>query len=458
MGACKRVGQAVLGANALAVQQAHVGLIVPIQAHVTTHATVLAGPKGAHKRHAAEQQARTRSHGIADKLNSVGHQLASVKTVVGHHASRKQEVEFEQVKAPLGRCHTQALGNIGAHLGVANVKYQGTGPVEVGSLSTQKVQDPLGVLGSQARLALTDKRCHPQARQHTLLVRRGRQGSHALRELLSIGVKPVTHLGKAVVHLEQQVGAQVNQAGRRLVQALKIGQQLILVDVAVVAIPAGVAKDLAGGQRSHTAGVKPGVEHPRQVALPHKQAHELVRLVCRQLAQRSLLLKYQLVLRRVLTNHRKAIALVQGSGEKNVVNKAQVAIAKTMLVARQGVFSRKTVVAAPVQAVLCHKRARHKLKARHRGPNRALDAVGPGLVPVEVDGLRAAHVALKRGQNGSHHHRHGRRHPHAPGITAAHGANPQLTGICSRAGVSCRINLDKARLALNLVLNKKTNL
>ena len=141
-----------------------------------------------------------------------------------------------------------------------------------------------------------------------------------------------------------------------------------------------------------------------------------------------------------------------------MVNKAQVAIAKTVLVAGQRIFSRKTVVAAPVQAVLCHKRARHKLEARHRGPNRALDAVGPGLVPVEVDGLRAAHVALKRGQNGSHQHRHGRGHPHAPGVASAHGANPQLAGIRSRAGVSCRVNLDKARRAIDLVLNKKANL
>ena len=197
---------------------------------------------------------------------------------MGHHASRKQEVEFKQVKTPLSRCHTQALGNIGAHLGVANVKHQSAGPVEVCPFGTQKVQNPLGVLSGQARLALADKRRHPQARQHALLVRRVGQGSHAIGELLGIGVKPVTHLGKAVVHLEQHVGARVNHTGAHLIEALKICQQLILVDVAVVAIPAGVAKDLAGGQRSHAGSIKPCVEHPRQVALPHKQAHELVRL------------------------------------------------------------------------------------------------------------------------------------------------------------------------------------
>ncbi len=141
-----------------------------------------------------------------------------------------------------------------------------------------------------------------------------------------------------------------------------------------------------------------------------------------------------------------------------MVNKAQVAVAKTVLVAGQWVLAHKTVVAAPVQLVLLHKLARDKREARRPSPNRALHAVGPGLVPVEVDGLRPAHIALQRGHDAGHGHRRGRRHAHAPGVPVAHGANAQFTGILGGTGVARRVHLDKARRTLGLVLNKQTDL
>ena len=94
MGASDGVREAALGAHALAVEQAHVGDIVPVEAHIAADTAELRSTEGARERHAAQVEPRTLGDAFAQKVEGVGHELAAVHAIVFHKARSIEEIKF----------------------------------------------------------------------------------------------------------------------------------------------------------------------------------------------------------------------------------------------------------------------------------------------------------------------------------------------------------------------------
>ena len=251
------VAHGVLRGHALAMDDAHIELVVIVQPNVAADAAVIHLAERRAQRHAAAQDQRALGR-LANEVHRLAHDL-SARAVRGRlHAHGVQEVQLQKAEAPVLHRRLQALADVFARLGIIEIPDPEAAPVAArdDGLAVVAAQEPVGVLRRHLGLKLAAERIEPEPRDHAERAHAVGDALQAVREFLPVDAQPVAHMGlEAVVDLEH-----IKLHGR-VRHGLEVFEDLLLGDVLIVIVPARVAADGLRRRGRHVLQGKPQVEH-----------------------------------------------------------------------------------------------------------------------------------------------------------------------------------------------------
>ena len=114
--------------NALTVNQAHDGRIVPIKADITAYAAVVKHPEGGHERHAAAENELIAAH-FAQQLHGARHPRGAALPVSAEGRGGIQKVELHKVIAPVVQHPVETEAQIIYDLRIVDIERVEAAPV-----------------------------------------------------------------------------------------------------------------------------------------------------------------------------------------------------------------------------------------------------------------------------------------------------------------------------------------
>ena len=386
-----RVAKRIFRAHALAVDQAHVRLVVEIQPHVAADAAVFHLSERRRERHAAAEDLRLR-HAFADEVHRVKHDHAARALRRRAQAHAVEKVELQEFKAPLAHGGLQAGLDIIPRLRVVEIQCVEAAPVRAAEegLAVLAAQQPAGVLFCELRASLRAERRHPEPGDHAVRLHAVGDRLQPVREGLLLDAQPVAHGGLiAVVDLEHV------EVHRALLHGGEILQNLLLGDVLIEIIPACVARDRLRLRRLDSHEGEPPVEDLLFLPLEDREVQRLVWL----LDHKPLAVAPQLhiALRREDAHLGEARALIERGVHREVFAPADVAVGPAVEFAeRAAVFGEVIVAVGAHGEGLLHELRHAAVQIALALADRVLVAVGPGLIAVEHHDVAGPKVKIRR--------------------------------------------------------------
>ena len=114
--------------NALTVNQAHNGRIVPVEADVTAYAAVVKHPESGHERHAAAEDELISAH-FAQQLHGARHPRGAALPVSAEGRGGIQKVKLHKVVAPVVQHAVEAFTEIINDLRIVDIERVEAAPV-----------------------------------------------------------------------------------------------------------------------------------------------------------------------------------------------------------------------------------------------------------------------------------------------------------------------------------------
>ena len=358
----------------------------PIERNVGTYAAKVDLAERRHQRHAASYDELV-SDAFADEVHRLAHDPAAALAVHRDDARGVEEVEFDQVVAPLAKHDVEELAYVCG--GVLVVEVDGIEHAPIWTcrvrLAVLALDEPIGMLLVDERAARRRERREPKPCEHAGFVDLVRRRLHPGRELFAVGVEPL-----AYARLVPVVDLEDVHLLRHLGKRFEVAFDDRLRDSTVVVVPSCVAALAPDRAALDAHRVEPTVEH---LVVRTAQNDSVKHFVS---AAEGLALEIFLNADdaggHVESDDRVALSLAERSEQVVLVPLADIAVRKTVEYARLARIFAPKRLARSAQPRTAHKDALHSplRKARegvHMPVDRVLFAVGPGLIAVDETAL-----------------------------------------------------------------------